>query len=503
MSASKSSPNSEPSAASTATIMAFGSVGMPIAGLTLIILVYLPRHYVTLGLSLIAVAGAFSTVRLIDILFDPIVAILMDRTRTAIGRYRPWMLGGACIVMLGIYKLLMPTSAVDGKYLILWLVVEFAGLSVLNLAIASWSAVLATSYHERSGIYTGLAALGILGSLLIVAMPIITGGKIVPGMKDSMPTLGLVLLVAVPLTAFICTALTPERALDVDVKQRFAIKDYFSVLSRPALLLLIMADFVLSLGTSVIGPIYMYFMHDAKDFTVPDAGLLLLPFMGAGLAGAPFFGRLARRIGKHRTVQLACVGYALAQILLIALPNMPHNYSLLDSLPICLAVGVVGFVSSCFTPLLRAMAADVVDEVKLYRATDMTSLIFSMVTTTTKVGTSLAVAAVFPLLHLVHYDGAEGAVNTPDAIRGLVWCFLMVPLVFLLIGAVFLMGYKLDEKRHAEILRALTLKDREPSTSHLVSSEPSPTIGVLHCKNQGNDTENSLLCDDAVRVRGP
>jgi len=121
----KSSASPPPGPASTQTILAFGSVGMPIAGLTLIILVYLPRHYVSLGVSLIAVAGAFSTVRLIDILFDPIVALLMDRTRTAIGRYRPWMLGGACIVMLGIYKLLMPVGPVDGEYLILWLVIAF------------------------------------------------------------------------------------------------------------------------------------------------------------------------------------------------------------------------------------------------------------------------------------------------------------------------------------------------------------------------------------------
>ena len=112
-------------------------------GLILIILVYLPRHYVSLGVSLIAVAGAFSTVRLIDVFFDPFVALLMDRTRTAIGRYRPWMLGGACLVMLGIYKLLMPVGPVDGEYLIVWLVITFAGLSILNLGIASWSAILA------------------------------------------------------------------------------------------------------------------------------------------------------------------------------------------------------------------------------------------------------------------------------------------------------------------------------------------------------------------------
>ena len=464
---------SPPLAASTQTVLAFGSVGMPIAGLTLIILVYLPRHYVSLGVSLIAVAGAFSTVRLIDILFDPIVALLMDRTRTAIGRYRPWMLGGACIAMLGIYKLLMPVGPVDGEYLIVWLVIVFAGLSILNLGIASWSAILATSYHERSRIYTALAALGVLGSLLIAAMPIVSGGRIVPGMKNSMPALGLVLLIAIPVTVFISTALTPERALVVGEKPGFVIKDYFAVLGRPALLVLIVADFVLALGTSVIGPIYVYFMHDVKHFTVPDAGLLLLPFMGAGLAGAPFFGRLARRIGKHRAVQLACVGYALAQILLIALPNMPQHYGRLDAFPIVLAVGIVGFVSSCFTPMLRAMAADVVDEVRLYQGADMTSLIFSMVTTTTKIGTSLAVAVVFPLLSLVHYDGAEGALNTPAAIRGLALCFLMVPLVFLCIGAVILVGYKLDERRHGEILRALALAARDPPTS---MTEPTPEI---------------------------
>ena len=465
MPAVQSSSSPTPVPTSTRTVLAFGSVGMPIAGLTLIILVYLPRHYVSLGVSLVAVAGAFSTVRLIDILFDPIVALLMDRTTTAIGRYRPWMLGGAGIVMLGIYKLLMPAGPVDGEYLIVWLVIAFAGLSILNLGIASWSALLATSYHERSRLYTGLAALGVLGSLLIAAMPIVSGGKIVPGMKGSMPALGWVLLIAVPVTVFISTTLTPERTTIVGEKPRFSIKDYLIVLGRPSLLLLILADFVLALGTSVIGPIYVYFMHDVKHFTVTDAGLLLLPFMGAGLAGAPFFGRLARRIGKHRTVQLACVGYALAQVLLIALPNMPQHYGRPDALPMVVAVGVVGFVSSCFTPLLRAMAADVVDEVKLYRGADMTSLIFSMVTTTTKIGTSLAVAVVFPLLSLVHYNGAEGAVNSPGAIRGLALCFLMVPQVFLLIGAVILVGYKLDERRHGEILHALARKDRDPLIS--------------------------------------
>jgi GPH family glycoside/pentoside/hexuronide:cation symporter len=464
---------SPPPHAPTRTVLTFGSVGMPIAGLILIILVYLPRHYVSLGVSLIAVAGAFSTVRLIDVFFDPFVALLMDRTKTAIGRYRPWMLGGACLVMLGTYKLLMPVGPVDGEYLIVWLVITFAGLSILNLGIASWSALLATAYHDRSRVYTLLSAQGLLGALLIAAMPIVSGGRIVPGMKNSMPALGWVLLIAVPVTVFISTGFTSERALVISDKPRLVIKDYFALLGRPSLLLLIVADFVLALGIAIIGPIYVYFMHDVKHFTVPHAGLLLLPFMGAGLAGAPFFGRLARRIGKHRAVQLGCVWYALAQISLLVLPNMPPHYGALDALPIVLAVSTVGFASCCFTPLLRAMAADVADEVKLCHGADMTSLVFSMVTTTSKIGSSLSVAVIFPLLSLVHYDGAEGAVNTAGGIRGLASCFVLVPLFFLLIGAVVLVGYKLDERRHGEILRALALEDRDPPVS---GGEPIPEI---------------------------
>lgn len=484
MSSRKISASPREAQTPTLTVMAFGSLGMPIAALTLIINVYLPRHYVSLGVSFVAVASAFAIVRLIDVLFDPIVALLMDRTKTAIGRYRPWILGGAPIVMLGICKLLMPVGPVDGAYLILWLVVAFAGLSILNLGIASWSAVLARSYNDRSRVFTWLAALGVLGSLIILAMPILSHGKIVAGLKGSMPALGWILLVAVPATLLICTIFTAERVAVAAERSKFVLKDYLAALSRPTLWRLILADLALSLGAAAIGPIYVYFMHDVKNLTIADTGLLLVPMMGASLAGAPFWGWLARRIGKHFAVQLACLGYAAAQILLTALPSLPPHYRLLDCAPMILAVCLVGVATSCFLPMLRAMVADVVDEVKLHHNIDMTSLLFSMVTTTTKVGTSIVVAIVFPILTLIHFNGAEGAVNSPEAIRGLAWCFLLTPLVFLLLGAAMLVGYKLDKKRHAEILDALALAAPDSSGADLAAggmafSGPPPHEGPL------------------------
>src|ERR1700684_3120478 len=115
------------------TIWAFGTMAMPVAGMGLLYGVYLPRHYVGLGIGFVAVAFAITVVRFVDVFFDPLVALVMDRTRTPIGRYRPWLVLGTPIVMLGIYMAMMPHGPVNQLYLIVWLIVSFAGLSMLTL----------------------------------------------------------------------------------------------------------------------------------------------------------------------------------------------------------------------------------------------------------------------------------------------------------------------------------------------------------------------------------
>jgi GPH family glycoside/pentoside/hexuronide:cation symporter len=68
---------------------------------------------------------------------------------------------------------------------------------------------------------------------------------------------------------------------------------------------------------------------------------------------------------------------------------------------------------------------------------------------------------VFPILAFVHYNGAEGAVNTPGAIFGLEMCYLFAPIILVWFGGAMLFGYKLDSKRHAEIREQLDLAAAE------------------------------------------
>ncbi|MFI4976138.1 MAG: MFS transporter [Caulobacterales bacterium] len=450
------------------TIFAFGSIGLPLAGVAVIYGVYLPRYYVGLGLSFIAVGAAISAVRFIDLWFDPLIALAMDRTKTVIGRYRPWLLLAAPFAILGIYRMLMPPKHVDAPYMILWLVVTFVGLSMLNLGLAAWSAVLAKDYHERSRLYGWTQALAVLGSIAILLLPLVTHGKVVPGKAASMPTIATILLIALPLTIAICATFTPERLAAAPPRPRFAVGDYLGAIARPSMLRVIVADLMLTLGPGTTGPLYVFFFHDAKGFDIAAVGLLLIFYIGAGIVGAPFWARVAKRLGKHRTVQIACVCYAISQTTLMALPRVWPHYTLIDAIPTVVGMFTVGFTASAFLLLIRAMVADIVDEVKLEKKQDLTSLLFSMVTTTTKIGGTITVLIVFPILQLVGYNGKEGAINTPHAIFGLEMCYLFAPIILVFGGGAALIGYKLDSKRHDEIRAAL---EQEAESAHLAAAE--------------------------------
>ena len=146
------------------TLFAFALPGLPLAAMVVVFGVYLPRFYVGLGIDFLAVAGAIATVRFIDMWFDPIIGMVMDRTKTPLGRYRPWLLVGAPVAMLGTWKVLIPGANAGTAYLVTWMLVAYVGVSMLTLSMAAWSAVLAKSYNERSRVYgvtQGLAVIGV------------------------------------------------------------------------------------------------------------------------------------------------------------------------------------------------------------------------------------------------------------------------------------------------------------------------------------------------------
>jgi Na+/melibiose symporter-like transporter len=423
--------------------------------LVLMLGTYIPRFYAgRLGLSLVAVGATIAVARLLDLGIDLLLGGLMDKTRTPIGRYRPWFALGLPVLLLGVYKLFNPPADLSVTYLFGWYMVTYVAYSLLVLSHAAWGASLAGGYHERSRIFGWMQGVAVLGSVALLLSPKLTHGAIKPGAADSMGAIGLIIMaiavVAVPISLF----LAPERVSTELKTDRAGLKDYLAVITTPSMLRLVVADLLLVLGPGATGPIYIFFFHDAKGFPIDHVSLLLIPYVGAGLVGAPFWAHVAQRLGKHRTVQVACIAYALTQTTLMAIPSGLFW-------PTFAGMFSVGFCASAFVSLIRAMVADVSDEIRLTTGKERSGILYALVTMTQKFGSSIVVSIVFPILQAVGYDAKEGAVNTPHAIWGLEMCYLFAPIVLVMVGGALFFGYKLDATRHAEIRRALD--DQEAS----------------------------------------
>ena len=425
---------------------------MPLGLIVIVFSVFLPRFYVSLGLSFAAVGAALLIVRLLDVALDLIVGLAMDQTRTPLGRYRPWLLAGAPILLLGVYHLLLPRGPVSQLYLIGWLLAAYLGFSILTLSMAAWGANVAAAYHERARVYGVVQAMSTLSATTLLLLGVLTGGRIEPGKPASMWVIGAIIVIAIPIGVALTSLFTPERKPTGLTQARFSLADYGLALKRPAMLRVIAADLILTLGAGSTAPIYVYFFHDAKGFSIAATGSLLVFYIAAGLVGAPFWSAVAHRTSKHRALQAARVAAALTQGALVTVPAGLY-------LATALAMFSVGFCVAGFVPLIRAMVADIADEVRLETGKDLSSVIYAMVTTTQKVGTALTVAIIFPVLGLIGYQGGEGAHNSPAAVFGLEMCYLFAPVIMLALGAATMIGYTLDAARHGEIRAALEAKD--------------------------------------------
>jgi Na+/melibiose symporter-like transporter len=414
--------------------------------------VYLPRFFAAqMGLSLTAVGAAFAIVRVLDLALDPALGMAMDRTRSRLGRYRPWLLAGAPAVMLAAYMLFMAHPGISEAYLVGWLLVLFIGISILTLSQAAWGASLSTSYDDRSRVYGVIQAVGIAGAVLILLLPLALGprGNGVGGIH----AMGWFCIVLLPVTVMLCSFVTPERVTpEVKTREHVTLKDYWNLVRRPEMVRLIIADLFMALGPGTTAALYLFFFHDARGYSTQQTGILLVFFIAAGLAGSMFWGWLAQKIGKHRALMVAAVAYAVAQSALMLIPKA----TMLLAIPGMMAVG---FVSSAFIPIVRAMVADVADEVRLETGQERAGLLYALVTTTQKIGTAVTVFISFGVLDIVGYNPAEGAANTPAAIRGLELCYVFAPIVLVFFGGAAFIGWSLDGKRHAEIRRQLDERD--------------------------------------------
>lgn len=438
------------------TMLALAGPSIPLAALSLPMVVYLPAFYTgTLGLDLAAVGSVFMLVRLIDIAFDPFIGGVMDRMKTRFGRYRPWLVIAAPLIMLSIGMLFMAQKGVGTAYLTFWLLAAYAGWSIMSLAQLALAANVSPDYHERSRIYGWWQiafSIGMIGAML---MPKIVSLFGISGQAQSMAAMAWLVIVLAPLMAAITVLTVRERPVAV-TRTGGGMREYFELMRNRTVQKLLACEALLGLAGGATSTLALFFFTRTKGLDAADLGLLFIVHAILGLVSTPLWSGLAIRIGKHRALGFASIAYAFGQFAMLFAPA--GNIILLLA---CQAIVGVAYGAASLLP--RAMIADISDEERLRTGQERTGLLYALLIGVWKIGQAVSVGIMFWALALFSFNPAPDAANTASAVLGLQILYIGLPILLCLGAAWIAFRYPLTAERHAEIRLELERIDATPA----------------------------------------
>jgi len=440
------------------TLAALSGPSIPLSALSLPMVAFLPEYYSgELGLDLALVGTVFMVVRLLDIFFDPLLGGIMDRTHTAMGRYRPWLLVAVPMIMLAMAMLFMAKPGVGALHLTIWLVVAYAGWSVLALAQLALAANVSPDYHERSRIYGWWQVaffIGMIGAMLVPKIASIYG---LSSPAAGMQAMAWLVIVLTPMMVIFAVATVRERPIDASRKGG-GLREYFGLMRHPAVRRLLACEGLMGLASGATSTLALFFFTRLLSLGRADVGLLLIGHFLVGLVFTPVWSWLANRIGKHRALAVATIAYASVQSLFLFVPA--HN--LLAALAI---QSLAGLSYGATSALPRAMTADVADEQRLETGQERTGLLYALLIGVWKIGQALSVGIMFYVLAWIGFDPAPGAANPESALDGLLVLYVGLPILLSLVAAWVAFRYPLTAEKHAAIRVELERLDAEAAAA--------------------------------------
>lgn len=267
---------------------------------------YLPFVYSKdLGLSLTEVGLILMLARISDVITDPLIGYLSDRTPGRFGRRKPWLAGGALLMMISAFQLFNPAVLNDmpigNIHLLAWAVLLWLGWTMINIPYYAWGAELSGDYHERTRITGWRQAFGFLGNVSVLAVPVMAGEMTGYGSLpiEGLTIIGSMALVALPLLISVTLWQVPERQAYPRPRAPI-LRNARIMFGNGSFMLLFFGFMLMSLGTGWGSATFMLF----ASYVIQAEGqtqAILLGYFGANILALPAWVALASRIGKKTT----------------------------------------------------------------------------------------------------------------------------------------------------------------------------------------------------------
>ncbi len=418
------------------------------------------------GLPAAAVGTMFLITRIWDTLFDPVVGVLSDRTRSRWGNFRPYLLWFALpFGLIGTLMFITPSFASIGKLVYAYVTYSLMMMvySLINVPYASLLGVISSDIKERNILSSFRMVFAFIGSFiaLILIEPLVSYFSQSTGSIQSGWTLGVMVIAILCVLFFLgCFWLTKERIKPISTENDSLKSDIKDLLrNRPWWILLGSGIAALIFNSIRDGAAVYYFKYYAVD-----SGAFKLPFISTtitlttlylvlgqafNIVGIVFVTPLSNKYGK-KSIYLGAM--ILATIFSIAFYFIGKQ----NVFMVMLLQSLISMCAGSIFPLLWSMYADITDYSEWKTGRRATGLIFSSSSMSQKFGWTLGGALTGWLLG--YYGFQANAIQSADVQTGIKLMLSIFPAIGTILSVVFISLYPLNENTMGKISKDLNEK---------------------------------------------
>lgn len=433
-----------------------GAVGKDIV--YMLISGYLLYYYnAVLGMSSVFIGTMMMAARIFDAFNDPIMGIIVAKTKTKWGRFRPWILAGTALNAVTIYALYATPDSITGNTQKVWLTVFYFawGITYTLMDIPFWSMIPAITSPGKqrenlSSLARSCAGIGdaVPTVLTMVVVPFLSGSTIIADYRIGFKWWALIIAVFFVVSELVCVFVVPEK-VDADMESHKITDMFRSLFQNDQAMTIVVSVILVYTAINIVGNLILYFFqYDVGD---TDAySIFVAVCFATQVIAMMCFPLLRRRYGKS---QLFVSGFLIqiAGFVLILIMSFTNFYQNTSWMVLCLPGIFVYAGYGLLNVLLTIFLSDTVDYGEFKNGTREESVIFSMQTFTVKLASGLAVFIAGIIIDLVGLD-TEVQFQTTATLNGLRLWMTVPSVILLIIGiAVYKKFYRLDEKKMKEI----------------------------------------------------
>jgi len=439
----------------------FGAFGKDIV--YMLIAGYILYYYnVVLGVDSAFIGLILMIARVFDAFNDPFMGIVVAKTKTRWGKFRPWILAGTVLNAVTIYALYATPDGMGAAGQKIWLTVFYFawGITYTLMDIPFWSIIPAitepgSDREQMTSIARTCAGVGdaIPTVLTMVIVPALSMSSQIADYKIGFKWWALIIAIVFVVSETVCVLAVKEKPIEEDAPAT-KISEMFSALFKNDQAMTVVVSIILVYtALNLCSNLVLYFFQ----FDIGNEGAYSV---------------------------FAAVAFAAQVLVMMVIPMLRKKFSKDQLFIFGFIVQIIGFVvilAMTFTPvcspelwwvlcipgmavyagygilnvIMTVFLSDSVDYGEYKNGTREESVIFSMQTFTVKLASGLAVFIAGYVIKWVNLDTAAStqAAATLTGLR--IW--MTIPSVILLVAGIFVYKkyYKLDDAKLDEVMKKI------------------------------------------------